>query len=151
MTVMDAQTFKNINKILERDSKSTTYKFALLRGTIDLIEDNSPYILLKDNRAHFPIGLLIQKWLVYYYPIVDSEISIPQINGTANLAFGPKLKDLTDYYKSIGGFSAFYNDLKNKGIPNPLTKSFLALVKDLNRTITTMPMKYIGRSISEDF
>jgi hypothetical protein len=101
---MDAQTFININKILERDSKSTTYKFALLRGTIDLIEEHSPYIYSKDNRAHFPTYLLIEKWLLYYYPIVESDILIPQINGSANLAFGPKLRHLTDHYKDIGGF-----------------------------------------------
>jgi hypothetical protein len=36
------ETFINISKIIERDSKSTTYKYALLRGTIDIIQDNSP-------------------------------------------------------------------------------------------------------------
>jgi hypothetical protein len=148
---MDSQTFININKILERDSKSTTYKFALLRGTINLIEDNSPYLYLKENRAYLPMGLLIEKWLLFYYPIVDSEVLIPQINGPMNLAFGPKLKQLTAYYRGIGGFSAFYNDLKSKGIPTPITGVFLDLVGDLNRTITTMPMKYLGRSISQDF
>ena len=30
-------TLRNLNKIIERESKSTTYKFALLRGTIDII------------------------------------------------------------------------------------------------------------------
>ncbi|MBS7565535.1 hypothetical protein KHS38_14070 [Mucilaginibacter sp. Bleaf8] len=148
---MDAQTFININKILERDSKSTTYKFALLRGTIDLIEDNSPYLYFKENRANLPMGLLIEKWLLYYYPIVESEVLIPQINGSANLVFGAKLKQLTKYYKGIGGFSAFYNDLKSKGIPRPITEAFLDLVVNLNRTITTMPMKYLGRSISQNF
>ena len=148
---MDAQTFVNINKIIERDSKSTTYKFALLRGTIDLINDNSPYSYLKEGRAYFPTGLLVEKWLLYYYPIVDSAIPIPQINGPTNLAFGPKLKFISDYYKAVGGFSAFYNDLKNKGIPQSIKNNFLDLVRDLNRTITTMPMKYLGRSISQDF
>jgi hypothetical protein len=31
--------FANINKIIERDSKATTYKFALLRGVIEIIQD----------------------------------------------------------------------------------------------------------------
>lgn len=140
---MDQQTFTNINKILVRDSKSTTYKFALLRGTIDLIGDNSPYIIIKKQRAHFPLGLLIEKWLLYYYPLVN----VPQINGVANLAFGTKLKQITAYYESRGGFSAFYNDLKNKGIPSEISPMFLELVKQLARTITDMPMRYIGKSI----
>ena len=37
---MDSQTFSNISKIIERDSKFTTYKFALLRGVIDIIQEN---------------------------------------------------------------------------------------------------------------
>jgi hypothetical protein len=140
---VDQQTFTNINKILVRDSKSTTYKFALLRGTIDLIGDNSPYIIIKEERAHFPLGLLIEKWLLYYYPLVD----IPQINGQTNLAFGTKLKEIAAYYKNCGGFSAFYNDLKNKRIPLEINILFLELVKQLAKTITEMPMRYIGNSI----
>lgn len=142
---MNQQTFTNISKILARDSKSTTYKFALLRGTIDLINDNSPYIEIKNDRAHFPLGLLIEKWLLYYYPLVD----IPQINGATSLAFNSKLKELTLYYENKGGFSAFYNDLKNKGLPQDLHNLFLTLVKLIARTICTMPMRYIGNSVAK--
>lgn len=140
---MEQQTFRHINQILARDSKSTTYKFALLRGTIDLIEDNSPFIVVKNDRAHFPLGLLIEKWLLYYYPLVV----VPQINGQAQLAFASQLQMLVNFYELRGGFSAFYNDLKNKGIPTEIQPLFLALVKKLAATITQMPMKYIGNSI----
>jgi len=148
---MNREIFSNIGKIIERDSKYTTYKFALLRGVIDLIQENSPYISFSINRAHFPIGLLIEKWMLYYYPILESATSIPQINGDANLAFGIQLKKLISLYSDIGGFSAFYNDLTNKGIPEYIQSDFLALVKKLKHTITKMPMRYIGRSISNDY
>jgi hypothetical protein len=71
---MNKEVFYNISKIIERDSKSTTYKFALLRGVIDIIQDNSPYISFADNRVHMPPGLLIEKWLIYYYPILESTV-----------------------------------------------------------------------------
>ena len=48
---MNKETFTNISKIIERDSKSTTYKFALLRGVIDIIQDNSPYIIVQENHV----------------------------------------------------------------------------------------------------
>ena len=35
---MDNTVITNISKIIERDSKTTTYKFALLRGVIDIIQ-----------------------------------------------------------------------------------------------------------------
>ncbi|MBC7749112.1 MAG: hypothetical protein H7Z76_11165 [Methylotenera sp.] len=148
---MNNDVFQNISKIIERDSKSTTYKFALLRGVIDIIQDNSPYISILKDRVHFPTGLLIEKWMLYYYPILECDTNIPQINGETNLAFGIYLKRIIANYETIGGFSAFYNDLKNKGIPKNIVLDFLVLAKKLKATITGMPMKYIGRSISNDY
>jgi len=126
---MNNQVFYNISKIIERDSKSTTYKFALLRGVIDIIQENSPYIRIEDNRLYIPTGLLIEKWLLYYYPILESQTTIPQINGKANLAFGNQLKKLISLYELRGGFSTFYNDLKSKGIPNEIHADFMELAR----------------------
>lgn len=148
---MNSEIFYIIGKIIERDSKATTYKYALLRGVIDIIQDNSPYIEFVDDRVHFPTGLLIEKWLIYYYPILESKTSIPQINGEYKLAFNRQLSKLIFEYEARGGFSAFYNDLKNKGIPEDLQADFIDLAKKLRDTITKMPMKYIGRSISMIF
>ena len=83
---MDTQVFSHISKIIERVSKSSTYKFALLRGVMDIIQDNSPYITFSDGRVHFPTGLLIEKWLLYYYPILRSDIPIPMIHGRSKCA-----------------------------------------------------------------
>lgn len=148
---MNNDVFTNISKIIERDSKATTYKYALLRGVIDIIQDNSPFIYFSNNRAQFPTGLLIEKWLLYYYPILESQTIIPQINGEANLAFETQFAKIISDYKSSGGFSTFYNDLKSNGIPKNLQSDFFSLVKKLRDTITKMPMKYIGRSISNDY
>ncbi|MGZ0016567.1 HNH endonuclease domain-containing protein [Yeosuana sp. AK3] len=148
---MNSEVFFNISKIIERDSKSTTYKYALLRGVIDIIQDNSPYISFLESRVQIPTGLLIEKWLMYYYPILQSQTLIPQINGETNLAFSNQFIKLISDYEAHGGFSAFYNDLKSKGIPEDLQSDFFELAKKLRDTITKMPMKYIGRSISNDF
>lgn len=101
---MNHQVFYNIGKIIERDSKTTTYKYALLRGVIDIIQDNSPFISIVDGRAVIPTGLLIEKWLLYYYPIFESKIFIPQINGGVNLAFSSEILSLIESYKSRGWF-----------------------------------------------
>jgi hypothetical protein len=57
------------------------------------------------------------------------------------------LKDIVAYYELQGGFSTFYNDLKNKGIPQEIQPTFSLLVTKLASTITLMPMRYIGTSI----
>jgi hypothetical protein len=148
---MKSEVFSNISKIIERDSKSSTYKFALLRGVIDIILDNSPYITFTEGRVHIPTGLLVEKWLLYYYPILESTINIPQINGSTNLAFEVQFRKFIESYSENGGFSAFYNDLKNKGIPPYLQSDFIFLAIKIRETITRMPMRYIGRSISNDY
>ena len=131
---MDRQIFRNINQILARDNKSSTYKFALLRGTIELIEENSPFMVIKDGRAHFPLDLLVDKWLVYYYPLV----SVPQINSSTQLAFAGLLREVVDAYTLRGGYSAFYRDLKDDAA------AFPALRKKVAAAITQMSVKYIG-------
>lgn len=148
---MQNDVFYNISKIIERDSKATTYKFALLRGVIDIIQENSPFITISGGRVIFPTGLLIEKWLLYYYPILESKTLIPQINNDAKLAFESQFLKIISSYRSTGGFSSFYNDIKNKGIPKSIEADFIILVKKLRETITKMPMKYIGRSISNDY
>lgn len=148
---MNKEIFSNISKIIERDSKSTTYKFALLRGTIDLIQENSPFIEFKGDRVHFPMGLLIEKWMIYYYPIFDSIHRIPQINGKSNLSFEKQLSGVVSFYQKKGGLSAFYADLKRNGVSEALTPTVISLANQLNTTIRRMPMYYIGRSISSDY
>lgn len=148
---MRNEIFSNISKIIERDSKTTTYKFALLRGVIDIIQDNSPYIYYSNDRAYFPLGLLIEKWLIYYYPIMEVEYNIPQINGKSKLAFEMQFKKFITEYRDIGGLSAFYNDLRNKGLPPKFIPAFFDLAKKMKNTITLMPMKHIGRSISDEY
>ena len=48
---MDKTIFSNISKIIERGKKSSTYKYALLRGTIDIIQENSPYLSSKNDKS----------------------------------------------------------------------------------------------------
>ncbi|MBK6536886.1 MAG: hypothetical protein IPG09_03615 [Ignavibacteria bacterium] len=63
---MDEKVFLEISRIIERDNKSTTYKFALLRGTIDIIQENSPFISFSDNKTIFPFGLQMVNLLLSY-------------------------------------------------------------------------------------
>ena len=69
---MNSFSIKDLAKIIERDSKDATYKFALLRGTIEIIQENDNYKSASEQGITFPVGLLILKWIEYYYPILSS-------------------------------------------------------------------------------
>jgi len=70
--------FKQINAIIERDSKDATYKFALLRGAIEISQEYDHLQRDTGDRVEFPLGLLVEKWLLYYYPLIAGSDFIPQ-------------------------------------------------------------------------
>ena len=74
MESFDLQNFKTINTIIERDSKDTTYKYALLRGAVEISQEYQHLKHENGDRIEFPLGLLIEKWLLYYYPFIESDI-----------------------------------------------------------------------------
>lgn len=144
------EVLKNINQIIERDSKDTTYKFALLRSTIEIIQGRSPYMRLGDGRVILPVGLLILKWLEYYYPIIENDL--PQKNGdnfrSFTLSFRKLFKKVTDYYLTRGGLSVFYSELIRGNLPDEIEETVFLLSKKLRDTIRNQPMRYIGKSVT---
>ncbi len=137
-----------LSAIIERDSKATTYKFALLRATIDVVQESSTHAVFGDDRVFLPTGLLVEKWLLYYYPIVEAGLANAQIHGRGKLAFAEELQHLVNYYtKYANGYSSFYNDLRFSGIPDGVAEVFLRLVRKVRDTLVNMPMRYIGKSV----
>ncbi len=152
--MINLKILKNINQIIERDSKDTTYKFALLRGVIESVQEFAHLRKEEEDRIIMPLGLLIYRWLEYYYPIIGSPYFIPQKNGEAqgkSLAFRSKFKSLTESYSMKGRMSAFFNDLKKGKLESDVSQLVFELAKKLRETITKMPMKYIGYSVYGDY
>jgi len=147
---MNQEIFSNISKIIERDSKSSTYKFALLRGIIDIIQEDSPYIHVGVSRVKFPMGLLVEKWMEYYYPLLESPLLIPQINGNTRLAFQEDFKTIIQAYSEKGGMSVFFHELKTGTLDEPIQAQVYTLAKNMARTIADKPMRFIGGSISTE-
>lgn len=149
-TALLYQCINNIKHILERDSKVASYKFALLRGVVEIIEEGSPFLEIGKDLVMIPIGLMVERWLLYYYPLLKEGAAVPQISQSSQLAFAAKFQPVLEFYEQRGGLSAFNNDLKRKGIPEPVFKSFVDLVRVMRRTIVDQPMKYIGYSVNKD-
>jgi hypothetical protein len=106
---MSSETLKHISKIIERESKTSTYKFALLRGTIDIIQQNRQHTRIHNDRIYMPMGILINKWIFYYFPLLESENFIPQMHGSKPIVFKTELESVIKKYNLQGGISALYN------------------------------------------
>ncbi len=130
--------------------KDTTYKFALLRGLIEISSEALHFISVDPNFATAPFGLLVEKWVQYYWPIVEQEI--PQKHGgekTKPLAFRSDFKVLTDRYSQKGGYPQFRHDYHNGRLTELDVSSYLTLLRKIRQTIAIMPMKHLGQSVSK--
>ena len=144
---MAGDIYQNLLRILRYESKDTTYKFALLRGLIE-ISSESPHIKREADFVRAPFGLLVEKWVHYYWPIVEQDI--PQKHGGEKikpLAFRRIFKALTDIYSRKGGFAQFQHDYHNGRLSDLDETNYLALLQKLRQTIAIMPMKHLGQSV----
>ena len=66
-----------IATILRHDSKTTSYKLALIRS-INAVAISYPEIGRTGGRVAIPLRILAQKWLAYYWPFVDTTSPILQ-------------------------------------------------------------------------
>ncbi len=56
---MSEFSIKDLAKIIERESKVATYKFALLRATIEIIQEQEHYKEAHGDSVSYPMGLMI--------------------------------------------------------------------------------------------
>lgn len=152
---MQNQAFARLNSILREDRKTSTYKFALLRGTIEIVQEFDHFCAKNENDVEIPFGLLIEKWILYYYPLLACEQGvILQANkqeGKNDIAFRPAMSALIQYYKSKGGLSVFANDFRRERMDEQANELLRVLVNELRDIIFTMPMKYIGSNASGNY
>lgn len=140
--------YQNLLRILRYESKDTTYKFALLRGLIEISSESLHLINVGANFVTAPFGLLAEKWVQYYWPIVEQDI--PQKHGgekTKPLAFRSEFKELTEVYSRKGGYAQFRHDYHNGRLTAPDESKYLALLRKLRQIIALMPMKHLGQSM----
>jgi len=135
-------------KIIEQESKTSTYKFALLRAVIDLITAQSPHIEERATHVAIPVQLVSDKWLFYYWDLIAENYS--QIHSGRNLAFEEQLRELQKNH-SIQNYWDFKQEFQKPNYSEELKERFVSLAKGLNETILKNPVKYIGTSMGKGY
>lgn len=147
---MELEEIVILNSILEKESKSSTYKFALLRATIDSMNKYHVHFKKLDGRRIAPLGFLVEAWVFYYYPMFE-DCYIPQISGKSKkLAIETALLELINHYKSRGGFDSFYQDYIKFDFDVEGKEIFIKAFKKIRSTIMEMPMRYFGNSVNHN-
>lgn len=142
-----------IEGILNHDKKSATYKFALFRALSELATQSPNCITwLADGRIGLPVRFVSEKWLQYYWPLLESEKFIPQLNGEQQgfgktIKFRNNLTLLIKRYKALGGYSAFRID-RNKGTLSLINQKLLkSVTSDIEHAIIKGPVVHSGDAL----
>ena len=151
---------KVISTILKHDSKTASYKIALLRAINDVVLTYSDLRTFQLPVA-VPLKLLAKFWVAYYWPFVDAALPIQQgqrvkrDGKTRNdMAFRPALSELrAQWEQAIGGLKnpadGFFliNELKSphkwQHYPEQLVDALSKAVSAISRTVEK-PIQYAG-------
>ncbi|MCB1144911.1 MAG: methyltransferase domain-containing protein [Leptospiraceae bacterium] len=140
-----------IEGILNRDKKQATYKLALFRSLCEISKTAFHSVKWDRNgKVQIPINLVVDKWIKYYWKLIEASsegIVIPQNNSEAtggkSIVFKTQLKGLIDSYRMNGGYHQF---MKNYLNPNPNNELVQDLYKTIKKAIINGPVTYSGLS-----
>jgi 2-polyprenyl-3-methyl-5-hydroxy-6-metoxy-1,4-benzoquinol methylase len=142
-----------IEGVLNHDMKAATYKFALLRALAEIATQSPNSVSwLGHGEVSLPVKYVAEKWLQYYWPLIESSVFMPQINAEAPdskifIKFRRSLTELISLYSKVGGFSSFRIE-RNKGVLSVSKQKLLKRVmSDISSAIVTGPIKHSGGAL----
>lgn len=140
-----------IESIINRDKKTATYKLALLRALCEIAQTSFHCArFIPGDRVAIPLGLIVEKWLYYYWPLVDTELIFPemQIGRARGMAFRTALLKLVNSFKP-GGLNAFYALFQSGRLNKEQIYLLTQAVNIIANTIIVGPVTYAGGSIKD--
>ena len=138
-----------IESIINRDRKSATYKLALLRAFCE-IGVKSPHFAKwhPGDMVSIPLGIIVEKWLYYYWPLVDSTIMLPQLRGKElrkQIIFRAHLQKLVDSFSFLGGFRAFQTAFRSGSLSLEQKMLLVETINSISKAISSdrLPMRAV--------
>jgi hypothetical protein len=142
-----------IEGVLNHDKKTATYKFALFRALAEIATQSPNNVTwLANGKVALPVRYVAEKWLQYYWPLIESKVFMPQISAEAPdadnwIKFRRSLGMLIGLYDKAGGYSGFRIE-RNKGALSADKQKLLKMVMtEIASAIVTGPVKYAGGAL----
>lgn len=138
-----------IETIINRDRKTATYKLALLRALCDIAQTSHHHVRWHGgDTVSVPLGLVAERWLYAYWPILDAGIG--QMRGRGAVAFKAAMQSLTEEFRPVGGLDAFHSAFLRNEL-TPRQKSAVdATLNKIAATIVVGPVTHAGGALEED-
>jgi SAM-dependent methyltransferase len=144
-----ARPIDRIESILNADKKVATYKLALIRALCDMaLTAHARARWEPDGRISIPITDLAERWVLFYWPLVDSREFIPQMNGESTggkpIAFRSALSELTEHFSRQGGLNGFARVKADRLLSLEEQRLYGRVLRIVSNTIVKGPVKYAG-------
>jgi SAM-dependent methyltransferase len=148
------RTIDRIESILSADRKVATCKLALLRALCDIaLTAYSSVRWEAAGRVGVPLDDVAERWILYYWTLLESTIFLPQINGESKgakpIAFRKSLDVLISYYRKLGGLPVFLFGAANGTLANAPRALNRAVLRKIASTIVNGPVKFAGGALSK--
>ena len=157
------RSLDQVATIIRRDRKVATYKLALLRALCDIAQTGYRKALwYTEGLVGIPLGLVAEKWLFYYWPLVEPDIgasgavgpvAFPQQQGAERnrlIAFRPALRELIRHYARLGGLTSFAQDYSNQRLDGTAAALADAALNAIANTIVVGPVRYAGGALAHE-
>lgn len=149
----NTRSIDQIEGVLNHDKKSATYKFALFRALAEIATQSPNSVSwLSDGHVGLPVRYVAEKWLQYYWPLIESSAFIPQLNGERpdigkSIKFRNHLQALVNRYAKSGGYSGFRIE-RNKGhLSQDNQKLLNLLMACIEEAIIKGPVTFAGGAL----
>jgi SAM-dependent methyltransferase/SOS-response transcriptional repressor LexA len=140
-----------IETIINHDKKDATYKLALLRALCDIAQTAYRHVRWhEDGTVSVPLGLVAEKWLYYYWPLIDTgdEPIIPQKRGmevNTPIAFRKDLAALAAHYRGQNGLSRFHGEFQGGRLDPDARALTDAALNQIANTIVVGPVTFASQ------
>ena len=137
-----------IETIINRDRKSATYKLALLRALCEIAQTASLQVRWHpSDMVSVPLGLIAERWLYYYWPLVEAGIN--QNRGKPE-AFRRELHSLLEEFRFLNGLDGFHTAFQNYQLTTIQKKLLDATLRKIANTIVVGPVKFSGGALDQE-
>ena len=139
-----------VESILNRDKKDATYKLALFRALAEIAQtQNHLAAYTLEGKVKIPVQSIAAKWMLYYWPIFESDMFICQRTGevrgsTNGVAIRRPLEALINSFRASGGMSGFHTALFSGKLTNDAERLWQTARAKFQQTIWSMPVRHAG-------
>lgn len=149
----NSRPIDQLEGVLNNDKKDSTYKLALIRALADIATQNHHRVRWDLGAdVGVPMDLIIDRWIAYYWPLIESDRFVPQRqseepNKKGQIKFRDSLLSLVNAFRLRGGYVQYLKDLSLESPSTDIIRLSKLTRGKIREAIVEGPIEYAGGSL----